>query len=91
MSRLISAQRLQPFITQRSPRTVRLRTNYGTASTQRRNLIRKLGGQRFRSGDTPSRRALRHDAAAAAFATAQTFDELRHRRPRPDAEAGTRR
>src|SRR5215469_13935680 len=40
-------------------------------------------GRRFRSGDA----SLCHDAAAAAFATAQTFDELRHGRPRLDSEA----
>ena len=32
------------------------------------------------SRHTPRRRALRHDAGAAALATAQAFDELRHRR-----------
>ena len=44
-------------------------------------------GRRFRSGDAFSSRSLCHDAAAAAFATAQTFDELRHGRPRLDPEA----
>ena len=44
-------------------------------------------GRRFRSGDAFSGRSLCHDAAAAAFATAQTFDELRHWRPRLDPEA----
>jgi hypothetical protein len=43
---------------------------------------------RFRSGDAFGRRSLCHDAAAAALATAQTFDELGHRRPGLDPEAG---
>jgi hypothetical protein len=42
----------------------------------------------FRSGDAFGRRSLCHDAAAAALATAQTFDELGHRRPGLDPEAG---
>src|SRR5215472_5026914 len=44
-------------------------------------------GRRFRSGDAFSSRSLCHDAAAAAFATAQTFDELHHGCPRLDPEA----
>jgi hypothetical protein len=44
-------------------------------------------GRRFRSGDAFSSRSLYHDAAAAAFATAQAFDELRQGRPRLDPEA----
>jgi hypothetical protein len=44
-------------------------------------------GRHFSSGDAFSSRSLCHDAAAAAFATAQTLDELRHGRPRLDPEA----
>ena len=44
-------------------------------------------GQRLRSGDAFRRCSLRHDAAAAAFPAAQSFDELGHWAARLDPKA----